>query len=603
VSPIHDTTTPEGTDPLVVLEHLARWLAHATAHVALGGLLGLLAAHAMRRRHLHWSWAAGAVPPLLLAPGAVAGPAATAVLAALLAAVRGRRWHHEDLRAGADLAEVAVRRTTPLDALGAIARTGCTWLRACWPVWRTYTRPLGGGLGGRLLGGCLLGVRVLGVRLLDRRLPGGRRLRELGLLGGRLLGRLFGRRPEGVDELRVGAAARGRPVSIELGGVGGLAGGGTHTLVAGATGSGKTVTLTWIVTQAVARGMAAVVVDPKGDRWARERLRRAATAADRRFLVWTPEGPAVYNPYGHGGATEIADKALAGERFTEPHYLRQAQRYLGHAVRALRAAGAPVSLATLVRALDPEELEVLARELAPERAAAVHAYLDSLTPRQRADLTGVRDRLAIVAESDVGCWLDPAAGRGAEPLDLLAAVRAGAVVYFDLRADSRPLLARMVAGAVVGDLQTVVSALQEHPARCVVAIDEFSAVAVEHVAGLFGRARSAGVSLVLGTQELADLRVPGHEHLREQVLGNLTTLVAHRQVVPESAELVARLSGTAGAWRTTVASDGRSTRTRVAVPAIDAEEAMSLPRGCAAVLRLAGPRHAAVARMCSPDRV
>jgi len=34
-----------------------------------------------------------------------------------------------------------------------------------------------------------------------------------------------------------------------------------------------------------------------------------------------------------GSETEIADKALSGETFTEPHYLRQAQRYLGHAVR------------------------------------------------------------------------------------------------------------------------------------------------------------------------------------------------------------------------------------------------------------------------------
>ncbi len=136
----------------------------------------------------------------------------------------------------------------------------------------------------------------------------------------------------------------------------------------------------------------------------------------------------------------------------------------------------------------------------------------------------------------------------------MRAVRAGAVVYFEpagrLAAAARP----DAGGRDRQDLQTVVSALQEHPARCVVAIDEFSAVAAEQVAGLFGRARSAGVSLLLGTQELSDLRVPGHEHLREQVLGNLTTLIAHRQVVPESAELVARLSGTAGAWRTTVAS-------------------------------------------------
>ncbi len=36
-----------------------------------------------------------------------------------------------------------------------------------------------------------------------------------------------------------------------------------------------------------------------------------------------------YNPYASGSDSEIADKALAGERFTEPHYLRQAQRFLG----------------------------------------------------------------------------------------------------------------------------------------------------------------------------------------------------------------------------------------------------------------------------------
>ena len=108
------------------------------------------------------------------------------------------------------------------------------------------------------------------------------------------------------------------------------------------------------------------------------------------------------------------------------------------------------------------------------------------------------------------------------------------------------------------DLQTVVSALQERPARCVVAIDEFSAIAAEHVAGLFARARSAGISLLLGTQELSDLRLPGREMLQEQVLGNLTSLIAHRQVVPASAELIARLAGSRGAWRTSVSSDGRT---------------------------------------------
>ncbi len=74
------------------------------------------------------------------------------------------------------------------------------------------------------------------------------------------------------------------------------------------------------------------------------RLALAARDAERELLEWTPHGPSFYNPYARGGDTEIADRLLAGERFTEPHYLRQAQRYIGHAVRALRAAGEVVDL-------------------------------------------------------------------------------------------------------------------------------------------------------------------------------------------------------------------------------------------------------------------
>ena len=72
----------------------------------------------------------------------------------------------------------------------------------------------------------------------------------------------------------------------------------------------------------------------------RDELQRAAArAASARSSSGHPTGPLAYNPYAHGTRTEIADKALAGEEYTEPHYLRQAQRYLGHAVRAMHAAG------------------------------------------------------------------------------------------------------------------------------------------------------------------------------------------------------------------------------------------------------------------------
>ena len=165
----------------------------------------------------------------------------------------------------------------------------------------------------------------------------------------------------------------------------------------------------------------------------------------------------------------------------------------------------------------------------------------------------------------MGAWLDPADARRVA----LRAARSGslrerAVVYFSLQSDRRPLLAQMLGAAIVQDLQSTVSALQGDPAPTLVVIDEFSAVAVEHVVALFGRARSAGFSLLLGTQELSDLRLPGHERLLEQVMGNLSVLIAHRyrRRAPVAAETIASLAGVMrqgrGACR--AHSDGRGRR-------------------------------------------
>ncbi len=283
-------------DPQATVDELIHWALSTSLHLAAGLVLGALATTAMRSRHLHWTWAAIALALLVLARPDLGGATLTLSVAALFATIRSRRWHHEDIDAGADLADIAARRRRPLDLLRSLA-----WAAA---------------------------LRVRG-RL------GASRWQRRGALA------------IGVDDSR-------RIVSIPFGG-----NGGTHTLVVGATGSGKTVTQTSIAVHAIRNGLGAVVIDPKGDRGMREQLHRMARLAGRPFIEWTPNGNSVYNPYARGGASEIADKALAGERFTEPHYLRQAQRYLGHVVRVLHAAGDAVSLRAIVQHLDPERLELL----------------------------------------------------------------------------------------------------------------------------------------------------------------------------------------------------------------------------------------------------
>ncbi len=513
-------------------------LVHSLAGAATAGVAGLavgaLAARAIRSLGLHWSWSAIALAATFLLRSALGPLTPVLATATLTATVRSRRRHLEDLDAGADLAARAAGRFAPTDAVR-------------------------------------LAVGALAVRR--------RSSREEWFRAG---------------ELILGRDDRGALVSIPFGG----ARGGSHMLVVGATGSGKTVTETWTAVRAIERGMGAVVVDPKGDRAMRRELARAAARSARTFIEWTPAGPSIYNPYASGGETEIADKLLAGERFSEPHYLRQAQRYLGHVVRALRTAGYEVSLQAVAYHLDPHRLELLARELPSSEAQSTLDYLDSLSARQVAELAGVRDRLAIVAESDVGRWLDPSVC-GAHRFDLREAIRSRAVVYFDLAADSRPLLTQMLGAAIVQDLTTTIAALQRGPVPTVVVIDEFAAIAAEQIVRLFGRARSAGVSLVLGTQELADLRLPGRESLLEQVLGNLAVLVAHRQVVPRSAELITALTGTVGAWRTSRHGDGRLTRTRTRESVLTADDVMRLGAGVAATIVLGRGSGARITRVFS----
>jgi type IV secretory pathway TraG/TraD family ATPase VirD4 len=382
--------------------------------------------------------------------------------------------------------------------------------------------------------------------------------------------------------LAIGSNDREELVRIPL-----RCGSGAHTLIVGATGSGKTVTEAWIVGRAIDHGHGAVVIDPKGDALLRAQARSAALHGGREFIEWTPDGPAVYNPYAHGSASEIADKALAGERYSEPHYQRQAQRYLAHAVRALRGAGETVTPRRLLELMDPRELELAARASADEEhARALFGYLDSLDARARSGLAGTRDRLAILAESELGQWLDPSGAAG-PALDLLAAIGRRAVVYFRLEADRLPLLAAMLAAAIVQDLLTVAASAQRSPVPTLVAIDEFSAIGAAGVARLFGRARAAGFSLLLATQELADLRGASDE-LLDQVLGNVESVVAHRQSVPDSAVLVARIAGTRESWSTTEQLShslrtGRATRTRGREYVIHPDRIKGLAPGTAAV--------------------
>ena len=412
---------------------------------------------------------------------------------------------------------------------------------------------------------------------------------------------------------RLGTDPAGRSVSIPDRAL------AAHGLILGATGAGKSTTLLTLLGTQIARGRPVVAIDLKGSPTFAQELAAAAAAAGRPFRLWTIDGSSYWNPLANGNATELKDKLIATERFTEPHYQRAAERYVQLALQVMQEAAPerPVTLAGIVAMLEPARLAAATRKLPRERAESVRAYVSNLTPDQISAVRGLASRLAILTESHTGRYLGaPPPGDWPQTVDVRQALESDQVVLFSLNSSSYGQLAGQLGTLAVQDLVTAAgNRLQSAGARgvpprqAVVAIDEFSALGSDNVIALLARGREAGVGVLLATQELADLDRAARG-LRDQVLGNTSLKIAHRQDVPESATAVARLAGQVKAWDRSYhqqggALGGRVTRTTTRLvdrDAIDQEQIRSLRTGEALVIIKSPESSARITRVVPPDR-
>jgi conjugal transfer pilus assembly protein TraD len=375
----------------------------------------------------------------------------------------------------------------------------------------------------------------------------------------------------------LGREPRGRPVSLadpEL---------SAHGLILGASGAGKSTTLLRMLTEQIARGRPVVAIDMKGSPAFAAVLGEAAGAAGRPFAMWSIDGPAHWNPLRHGNATELKDKLMATERFTEPHYQRAAERYVQLVLQVLAAAhpGREPVLDEVVALMDPVRLPSMLRGVDNGLRDRIRDYLSGLTPDQLSAVRGLQTRLAVLTESHTAPYLAPAGGGGAEvaggadgaggapvaggaggTIDLREALRGPQVVLFSLNSARYGRLAAQLGTLVVQDL---VSASGDRlsdarpgvpAAAATVAIDEFSALGADHVVALLARGRESGMSVLVATQELADLDRAAHG-LRDQVVGVTALKIIHRQEVPQSARTIALMIGTEHVWDTTHQTAGR----------------------------------------------
>ncbi len=133
-----------------------------------------------------------------------------------------------------------------------------------------------------------------------------------------------------------------------------------HILIVGTTGSGKTRLLDLLVTQAVLRGEAVVILDPKGDQDLQHsaRLACARTGQPGRFVSFHPAFPdrshRIDPLYSFNRATEIASRiaAIMPSVSGNDPFKSFSQMALSHVIGGILAAGERPNLVNLRRYLE-----------------------------------------------------------------------------------------------------------------------------------------------------------------------------------------------------------------------------------------------------------
>jgi hypothetical protein len=367
-----------------------------------------------------------------------------------------------------------------------------------------------------------------------------------------------------------------------------------HALILGASGAGKTTTLLTILTDQVRRGRAVVAIDMKGSPAFARELEAAAQRAGRPFRLWTLDGPEHWNPLAQGNPTELKDRLISAERWTEPHYQRAAERYVQTVLQVWQHARpdrAP-TLRNVVELMDQRRLVAMLRNVPRPLAERVQDYLVALGSDQLSAVRGLETRLAIIAESHTGAYLEP--GRSGT-IDLRASMGDREVVLFSLNSSRYGKLAAQVGALVVQDLTSAMGSRLEQGAAdpALIVIDELSALGAEHVLSLVARGREAGIPVIAATQELADLERSARG-LADQLLGIPGIKIAHRQDVPSSARTIAEIAGTERVWEQTFQTGrrallpdrdtGRGTRRQVERYRVDPDTIKTLPTGHAVLI-------------------
>jgi conjugal transfer pilus assembly protein TraD len=370
-----------------------------------------------------------------------------------------------------------------------------------------------------------------------------------------------------------------------------------QTLILGTTGSGKTRLLDLIISQAIMRGEAVFIIDPKGDKELRDNAKRICEAMGQpeRFVFFNPAFPdesARINPLRNWNRpTEIAGRIatlIASEAENDP-FVSFSWMALNSIVTGLLAVNEKPTLVKIRHHLEGDPGPLLVRALRAHFTAnvkdwenRVQKYLKAFRARDaeayvefyktevvnespNADLEGLisffthnREHASkmlaslmpimnMLTTGALSYLLSPKDEKDPESqghvvTDSARIIEKGQVAYIGLDSLSDTTIGSAIGSILLADLTAVAGDRYNYDLgnrRVNIYIDECSEVLNAPTIAMLNKGRGAGFSLTLATQTLADFETRlGDKAKARQALGNLNNMIVLRVLDGETQEYI-----------------------------------------------------------------
>jgi len=369
-----------------------------------------------------------------------------------------------------------------------------------------------------------------------------------------------------------------------------------HTLLVGTTRVGKTRMMELLIGQAIMRGEAVIIIDPKGDHGLAENAKRicAAMGQPERFVYFHPAHPEKSTPIdpmrNWNRRTELASRVAAlipSETGADP-FAAFGWKVLNDIVNGLIATGVSPNLVHLKRYIEGGADNLLLNTLRhhftdkvsdweskssgyvkKHKDKALEAYIEFykqivIHEAQSTELDGListfehnRDHfqkmvaslipiLSMLTSEPLGELLSPDPNRGDEKhsTDMAKIINNEQVLYLGLDSLADGTVGSAIGSIMLADLTAVAGDRYNYGIKSIrpvnLYVDEAAEVLNQPVIQLMNKGGGALFRVTIATQTVADIPARlGDENKAQQVMGNLNNQIVLRVIDSDTQEYIA----------------------------------------------------------------